>query len=58
MAIVTKAAVSWGMYGGATAGARANLFSSWGLMGSLPAAPTIGDFFRSLSMKLHLYLRF
>ena len=33
-----KAVVGWGFYGAASATQRANLWSSWGLMESLPAA--------------------
>lgn len=31
-----RAVVGWGFYGAATATQRANLWSSWGLMESLP----------------------
>jgi hypothetical protein len=56
MAIITKAAVSWGMYGGTSAGMRANLFSSWGLVSDLPA-PGSGTIAKIRSLGLRLMLR-
>lgn len=45
MAVNYMAMLSWGMYGGATASQRANLFASWGLMQSLISA-VVTIFFR------------
>jgi hypothetical protein len=53
MSVNYKAWVGWGFYGAASARSRANLWSSWGMLVSLPSGLSsritcIVDFYRRL----------